>query len=89
MAKGIHHVDRPITAAEELPETARTAMDMLVEQLRDTQARIGDVTDRISEMQGADAVARRLGDTARHGHDLIERVCCHPPDVGAFRSARE
>jgi len=60
VAKGIHNVDRLLDAARDMPDAARPALDMLADHLCDTRARIEEVTARISEMQGADALARRL-----------------------------
>ena len=41
-AKGIHNVERLLAAANELPDAARPAVDMLADQLRDTQERIDE-----------------------------------------------
>lgn len=60
VAKGIHNVDRLLDATRDLPDAAHPALDMLADQLCDTQARIDEVTARISEMQAEDALARRL-----------------------------
>ena len=44
VAKGIHNVDRLLAATTELPAAARPAVDMLAEQLRETQEKIDEVT---------------------------------------------
>jgi transposase len=44
VAKGIHDVDRLLAAAEQAPEAARPALDLLAGQLRDLRARIETIT---------------------------------------------
>ncbi|KUF11528.1 hypothetical protein AVJ23_07140 [Pseudoponticoccus marisrubri] len=60
VAKGIHNFDRRLEAACDMPDAARPALEMLSDQLRDTQALIEEVTARTGEMQSEDALARRL-----------------------------
>lgn len=87
--KGIHHVDRLLDAARDVHSTARPALDMLAGQLRDTQARIEEVTARIGEMQGEDALARRLATVPGVGTISSSAFAATTPDVAAFRSARD
>ena len=47
VAKGIHDVDRLLEASTELPEATRPAVDLLADQLRQTQEKIDDLTARI------------------------------------------
>ncbi|WP_299656289.1 IS110 family transposase [uncultured Jannaschia sp.] len=89
VAKGIHNVDRLLDAACDMPNAARPALDMLSDQLRDTQARIEDVTARIGEMQGEDALARRLATVPGVGTISSSAFAATTPDVAAFRSARD
>ena len=42
VAKGIHNVERLLAAANDLPNAARPAVDMLAEQLRETQEKIDE-----------------------------------------------
>ena len=59
VAKGIHK--RPaVEAAKDLPATARPAVDMLADQLRETQEKIDDLTARIEAAQKTDPLAKRL-----------------------------
>ena len=97
-AKGIHNVDRLLAAAEQAPEAARPALDLLAGQLRDLRARIETVTQRIETTQKSDPLARRLATILGLGpiassavtpeaclrHDAVTT-----PDVAAFRSARD
>jgi transposase len=68
---------------------ARPALDMFAGQLRDTQARIEEVTVRISEMQGEDELARRLATMPGVGAISSSAFAATTPDVAAFRSARD
>ena len=89
VAKGIHNVDRLLDAACDVHATARPALDMLAGQLRETQARIEEVTARISEIQGEDALARRLATVPGVGAISSSAFAATTPDVAAFRSARD
>ena len=89
VAKGIHNVDRLLDAARDLSPAARPALDMLAGHLRDTQARIEEVTARIGEMQGEDALARRLATVPGVGTISSSAFAATTPDVAAFRSARD
>ena len=60
VAKGIHNVDRLLAATTELPAAAWPAVDLLADQLRDTQEKIDEVTGRIEAAQKTDPLARRL-----------------------------
>ena len=57
MAKGIHNVERLLRAAAQLPATAQAAVEMLAEQLRETQEKIEELTARIEAAQKADPLA--------------------------------
>ena len=89
VAKGIHNIDRLLEAARDLPHAARPALDMLADQLCDTQARIEEVTARISEMQAEDALARRLSTVPGVGAISSSAFAATTPDVATFRSARD
>ena len=60
MAKGIHNVERLLAATDDLPATARAAVEMLATQLRETQEKIDEVTARIEAAQKTDPLAKRL-----------------------------
>ncbi|HHX89643.1 MAG TPA: IS110 family transposase [Paracoccus sp.] len=87
--KGIHNVDRLLDAAQNVHASARPALDMLTDQLRDTQARIEKLTTRIEEMQGEDALARRLATVPGVGTISSSAFAATTPDVAAFRNARD
>jgi transposase len=89
VAKGIHNVDRLPGAAREVPGAARAALDMLADQLCDTQARIEKVATRISEMQAKDTLARRLTTVPGVGTISSSAFAATTPDVAAFRTARD
>jgi len=60
--KGVHNVERLLTIAGEaaLPEGARTSVELLGGQFRDTLERIEDVTVEIRKAAETDEAARRL-----------------------------
>ena len=87
VAKGIHNVDRLLETATELPDAARPAIDLLSDQLRETQEKIDAVTARIEAAQKTDPLARRLAGlrpfTPRTVHRTVRRV----PRTGAHSRA--
>ena len=89
VAKGIHNVDRLLEAARDVPSAAIPALDMLAGQLRDTQARIEEVTARIGKMQCEDELARRLATVPGVGAISSSAFAATTPDVAAFRTARD
>ena len=89
VAKGIHNVDRLLEAAKDLPATARPAVDMLADQLRETQEKIDDLTARIEAAQKADPLARRLATIPGIGAVTASAISATTPEVDNFRSARD
>ena len=89
VAKGIHNLDRLLNAANDGPEAARPALDLLVGQLRDLEERIEAATARITAAQKADALARRLATIPGLGPIGSSAFAATTPDVAAFRSARD
>ncbi len=89
VAKGIQNVDRLLAAAEQTPEAARPALDLLAGQLRDLRARIETVTARIEAAQKSDPLARRLATIPGLGPIASSAFAVTTPDVAAFRSARD
>lgn len=89
VAKGIHNVGRLLAAAEEAPQTARPALDLLSDQLRDTRTRIGEVTKRIEAVQAEDPLARRLATVPGIGVLTASAISATTPEVDAFRSGRD
>ena len=89
VAKGIHHVDRLLAATTELPAAARPAVDLLADQLRDTQEKIDELTDRIEAAQRTDPLAQRLATIPGVGAISASAIAATTPEVDNFRSARD
>lgn len=89
VAKGIHNVDRLLAATTELPAAARPAVDLLADQLRDTQEKIDELTDRIEAAQRTDPLARRLATIPGVGAISASAIAATTPEVDSFRSARD
>ena len=89
VAKGIHNVDRLLAATTELPAAARPAVDLLAEQLRETQEKIDEVTARIEAAQKTDPLARRLATIPGVGAITASAIAATTPEVDNFRSARD
>lgn len=89
VAKGIHNLDRLLEAANDVPVSARPALDLLAGQLRDLEERIEAATARITATQKADALARRLATIPGLGPIASSAFAATTPDVAAFRSARD
>lgn len=89
VAKGIHNVDRLLEAAEQAPEAARPALDLLADHLRNLRDRIETVTKRIQCVQKDDPLARRLATIPGLGPIASSAFAVTTPDVAAFRSARD
>ena len=87
--KGIQNVDRLQAAAGNVPEAARSVLELLAAQLRDTCARIVDVTKRIEAAQAEDALAPRLATLPGIGALTASALAATTPEVDAFRSARD
>ena len=70
VAKGIHNVDRLLEAATELPAAARPAVDLLADQLRETQEKIDELTAGSRRLRGptrSPDVWRRSRGRCHHG----------------------
>ena len=89
VAKGIHNVERLLAAADELPAAARPSVDLLADQLRETQERIDAATARIEAAQEADELARRLATIPGVGAVTASAIAVMTPEVDNFRSARD
>lgn len=89
VAKGIHNVDRLLEAVEQVPEAARSALELLADQLRALRTRIKTVTARIETEQKTDPLARRLATIPGLGPIASSAFAVTTPDVAAFRSARD
>jgi len=89
VTKGIHNVERLLAVANELPPAAQAAVDMLTSQLRETQEKIGDLTNRIEAAQKTDPLARRLATIPGVGAITASAIAATTPEVDNFRSARD
>lgn len=97
VAKGIHNANRLLAATTELPAAARPAVDLLADQLRDTQEKIDELTDRIEAAQRTDPLARRLATIPGVGAISASAIAASrrrrasgtTPEVDNFRSARD
>jgi len=89
VAKGIHNVDRLLAAATDLPAAARPAVDLLADQLRETQEKIDAVTERIEAAQRTDPLARRLATIPGVGAITASAIAATTPEVENFRTARD
>ena len=89
VAKGIHNADRLLAATTELPAAARPAVDLLADQLRDTQEKIDELTDRIEAAQRTDPLARRLATIPGVGAISASAIAATTPEVDTFRFARD
>ena len=89
VAKGIHNVERLLTAAGDLPDAARPAVDLLAEQLRQTQEKIETVTTELEAAQKDDPLARRLATIPGVGTITASAIAATTPEVDTFRSARD
>ena len=89
VAKGIQNVERLLEAAHDLPAAARPAVDMLADQLRETQEKIDDVTARIEAAQKTDPLARRLATIPGVGAITASAIAATTPEVENFRTARD
>jgi len=89
VAKGIHNIERLLEAAKDLPAAARPAVDMLADQLRETQEKIDDLTARIESAQKADPLARRLATIPGIGAVTASAIAATTPEVDNFRSGRD
>lgn len=89
VARGIHNVERLLAAAATVPEAARPAIDLLARQLRETRAKIAELTAEIEAAQRQDEAARRLATIPGVGVLTSSVIAASSPDVSNFRTARD
>ena len=89
VAKGIPNVERVLEAASDLPAAARSAVDLLAAQLRETQEKIDELTARIEAAQKTDPLARRLATIPGVDAVTASAIAATTPEVDTFRSARD
>lgn len=91
MAKGIHNADRLIAACDraDLPAPARKALNLLADQLVDTQKKIAELTADIHADAKANEAAQRLQTIPGIGPITASALVTTLPDVSDFRSGRD
>ena len=89
VAKGIHNVDRLLAAAGDLPDAARPAVDLLAEQLRQTQEKIETVTTGSRRLRGPIHLPDVLATIPGVGAISASAIAATTPEVDNFRSARD
>lgn len=91
IAKGIHNVERLIAACDtvDLPTPARKALNLLADQLVDTQRKIEELTADIRADARANDAAQRLQTIPGIGPITASALVCALPDIADFRSGRD
>lgn len=89
--KGIQNVGRLIEACEnaKLPAVARKALNLLADQLVDTQKRIADLTADLRADASANDAARRLQTVPGVGPITASAFVASLPDISDFKSGRD
>lgn len=91
VAKGIHNVERLTLACEQagLPAPARQALNLLADQLVDTQEKIAALTADIQADSRGNEAAQRLQTLPGIGPITASALVAAVPDIAAFRSGRD
>ena len=91
VAKGIHNIDRLIATCDraDLPAPARKALNLLADQLVDTQRKIEDLTADIHADAKANDAAQRLQTIPGIGPITASALVATLPDVSDFKSGRD
>ena len=89
--KGIHNVERLIAACDrsDLPAPARKALNLLADQLADTQKKIEDLTTDVRVDAATNEAARRLQTIPGIGPITASALVASLPDVSDFKSGRD
>lgn len=91
VAKGVQNADRLIAACDraDLPAPARRALNLLADQLVDTQRKIAQLTADIHADAKANDAAQRLQTIPGIGPITASALVAALPDVSDFRSGRD
>ena len=91
VAKGIHNVGRLIAACDKagLPAPARKALNMLADQLIETQKKIEALTADIRADASANEAAQRLQTIPGIGPITASALISTLPDIADFKSGRD
>lgn len=86
--KGIHNAERLINAcdAQDLPDNARHALNLLADQLIDTQRKIAELTADVHEDAKSNEAARRLRTIPGIGPVSASAFVASLPDISDFKS---
>ena len=89
--KGIHNAERLIDAchAQDLPDNARCALNLLADQLIDTQRKIAELTADVHEDAKSNEAARRLQTMPGIGPVSASAFVASLPDIADFKSGRD
>lgn len=89
--KGIQNIGRLIAACDtpKLPTAARKALNLLADQLVDTQGRIADLTAEVQADAKTNEAARRLQTIPGIGPITASALVASLPDVSDFKSGRD
>lgn len=89
--KGIHNAERLIAACDraDLPAPARKALNLLADQLADTQRKIEDLTTDVRADAATNEAARRLRTIPGIGPITASALVASLPDVSDFKSGRD
>lgn len=88
-AKGAQNVDRLKTQLHHLPEAARLPVNLLFEQLVDTDTRIAQLTGEIEATHAQSETSQRLASIPGVGMLSATIIAATTPDVGNFACARD
>lgn len=88
-AKGSKRVASLADELDKVPEPARLPLQVLFDQLTETQARIDRLTDEIEKVHRQSEVSRRLASIPGVGVLTATAIAATTPDVRNFGSARD
>jgi len=89
VAKGAQNVDRLKEQLDRLPEVARMPVNLLFDQLAETNKRIERLTDEIEETYAQNETSQRLATIPGVGMLSATVIAATTPDVDNFDCARD
>ena len=88
-AKGAQNVDRLQDQLDRLPQAARLPVSLLFDQLAETDARIGRLTEEIKEIHAQNETSQRLATIPGVGMLSATIIAATTPEVDNFDCARD